>query len=328
MPLTARIVRVSQGDWCCAAIREVFSPTFYRRIVEGLDELTWSESRQSFYRQREVNLMDNDYYGALFDENIRSQIAASVGQFFGETLDAGFDIAAHKMITGDYIDVHTDANKHGETHRMTITLNETWSVTEGGVLLILNDGSISSVRDAWLPTSNNGFIFKITDSSYHAVSPIVGPQPRYSLILTFKSKDDVDERRPNWMPFVLHEDVVCAVSTAGYMGISAGTFDAPYKYDLFSSTEKLQRYVGGHLENAPDKWSYENSCSMNVDQHGNQPKGSDKDRTERIGGLRRIPPILVVRRKSGKFCLVDGSHRLSFAHDGGMPVGVAVYDEL
>jgi hypothetical protein len=43
--------------------------------------------------------------------------------------------------------------------------------------------------------------------------------------------------------------------------------------------------------------------------------------------LRRIPPVLVVRRKSGRFCLVDSSHRLSYASDNGMSVGVAVFDE-
>lgn len=82
------------------------------------------------------------------------------------------------------------------------------------------------------------------------------------------------------------------------------------------------------MENAPENWSYQKSSSMNVDQHGNQPKGSDIDRVKLVRELKRIPPILVVRRKNGRFCLVDGSHRLSFADDSEMPIGVAMYDEL
>lgn len=37
---------------------------------------------------------------------------------------------------------------------------------------------------------------------------------------------------------------------------------------------------------------------------------------------------MTVRRKNGQFVLVDGSHRLGFANDRGMPIGVAVFDEF
>lgn len=327
MPLTARLVRVSQDEWSCAAITNVFSIPFYTRIVQGLDHLVWSEAVQSFYRQREVNLKGIPYYDNLFDKHVRSQIAHSLSLFFHNELDSDFDIAAHMMITGDYIGVHTDANEHGETHRMTITLNDDWSVSDGGVLLTLNDGALSSVRDAWLPTANNGFVFEISESSYHAVSPIVGHRPRYSLILTFKSARAAHTSQPSWMPFVLQEDVESASSTAGHMGISSETFRKSYKFIEFNSVDEFSCYVGSQLENAPSQWSYRKGTSINVDQNGHQPKGTDKKRIDAVKKLRRIPPILIVRRKSGRFFLVDGSHRLSHANDAGTSLGVAVFDE-
>lgn len=327
MPLNTRIARVSQDDWSCAAVRSVFSTEFYNQIVAGLNHLKWSEAIQIFYRQREVNLKGDPYYETLFNERVRAQIAHSVGLFFGADIAIDFDIAAHKMIHGDYIGPHTDANDHGETHRLTVTLNDDWEASDGGVLLSLNDGAFSSIRDAWLPTANNGFLFEISEQSYHAVSPIVGQRPRYSLILTFKRIGDVRIKNPIWTPFVLYSDVENATSTASHIDISAATFEDTYQFIEFQTADELRTFVGGQLDNSPTKWSYRSGMSMNVDQHGRQSKGTDSERTAAVRQLRRIPPILLVRRKSGRFCLVDGSHRLCHANDELTSIGVAVFNE-
>lgn len=327
MSLTARMERVSQDDWSCAAVSNVFPLHFYQQIVSGLPELKWAEAAKDFYRQREVNLADNAHFRALFNVQVRGQIVHAIGSFFGVTLGANFDIAAHKMITGDYIGVHTDANQFGETHRMTITLNDGWTVEEGGVLLALNGGGLNSLRDAWLPTANNGFLFAISQNSYHAVTPIVGMRPRYSLILTFKRVNHETKKGPTWTPFVLQSDLQSATVTAGYMGISVSTFDKPYKYVEFDSVDGLRDFVKNQLDNAPSHWTYQQGSSINVDQFGNQPKGTDADRVAVVSQLRRIPPLLLVRRKSGQYCLVDGSHRLSHATDRRMGIGIAIFDE-
>jgi len=325
--LTARAVRVSQDDWHCAALCNIFAPSFYSRIIGGLEQLVWTEAIQNFYSQREVNLKGNPYFEELFSDDVRSTIIDSIGSFFGERLRSDFDIAAHKMISGDFIDVHTDSNDHNETHRMTVTLNDGWSLSDGGILLALNSGAISSVRDAWLPTANNGFVFKISESSYHAVTPILGSRPRYSLIITFKRSGVSCTKEPTWIPFVLQSDVECATATAAHMGISPETFTAPFKYSEFGTVDDLRSFVSGHLYNAPKQWSYKKGTSINVDHNGNQPKGTDADRVDAVRKLRRIPPIIVVRRKTGCYCLVDGSHRLSHAHDESLSIGVALYEE-
>lgn len=327
MPLNARLARLSQDDWCYAATRFVFSDGFYRALVAGLDGLKWTEATQSFYKQREVNLKDSTYYQALFDGRARESISRTVGSFFGVEVGADFDIAAHKMINGDYIGVHTDENRQGETHRMTVTLNDSWSVTDGGVLLALKGGALDSIRDAWLPTANNGFLFEISERSFHAVTPIVGSKPRYSLIITFKRKGDRASSSTQWSPFPLNSDVQNAVSTAGHMGIEAITFEGAYRFVEFESIKGLKGLVGGQLHNTPTGWSYSQGSSINVDQHGRQPKGTDSERIAVIEQLRRIPPVLIVKRINGDFVLVDGSHRLSQAVDKETTVGVVIFDE-
>ena len=66
---------------------------------------------------------------------------------------------------------------------------------------------------------------------------------------------------------------------------------------------------------------------MNVDQNGFQFKGPDSARVDAIATLRRIPPIIVVKRKSGDYTLVDGSHRLSYASDQKTGVAIIVFQE-
>lgn len=327
MPLNVRIARVSQDDWPCAAVCNVFSPHFYSLILRGLDGLKWTDAVQHFYRQREVNLSGNSYYDELFNEQVRIRMVRSVGSFFGVKLNVDFDIAAHKMLTGDFIGVHTDANDLGETHRLTVTLNDSWSASDGGVLLALNRGDLTSIRDAWLPTANNGFLFEISETSYHAVSPIVGIRPRFSLILTFKAVDREHPRGQTWTPFALQDDIDSATLTAGHMGITGSTFENPYEFIEFATVSALRDFVGDRLDNAPSLWSYRRGTSINVDLQGHQPRGSDDARLRAVSQLRRIPPIVLVRRKSGSFCLVDGSHRLSHANDHAMRIGVAVFEE-
>lgn len=327
MSLNARVARLSQDDWCCAALQGVFSESFYRQILAGLDGLQWAEARQAFYLQREIDLKDSPYYKTLFDTRVRQEMANAASQFFSARLRADFDIAAHKMVKGDYIGVHTDENSHGETHRMTVTLNDQWAASDGGVLLSLNGGSLSSIRDAWLPTGNNGFLFEVSERSFHAVTPIVGDRARYSLILTFKRLDSASLCKSlTWSPFPLHLDLQDAISTAGHMDIPASTFTSRYQFEEFDSVRDLEAFVSGRLRNAPSWWTYSKGKSMNVDQHGQQPKGSDADRTAAVSKLRRIPPVVIVKHSDGNFYLVDGSHRLSYATDRQANIGVVVFD--
>lgn len=327
MPLNPRIAKLSQDDWACAALQDVFIPDFYSELVAGLGNLKWSVASQRFYRQREVNLRGIEHYERLFNRARRSRIASDLGIFFGVEFEEDFDVAAHKMVHGDFIDAHTDANHHGETHRLTVTLNDDWGVQDGGVLLCLNGRSLQSLRDAWLPTANNGFLFEISDSSFHAVTPITGSTPRYSLIMTFKRKRYA-AFGGDWVPFPMGSDVVCATSTGSHMGIPAETFSTPYRIVPCKSVVDLRQIVGDVIDNAPDGWSYRSGYSVNVDRSGQPHVQSDSERINAVRSLNRVPPIILVRRKSGRHCLVDGSHRLSFATDANANITAVVFDEV
>ena len=123
---TAKLAKLSQDDWPCAAMQDILDEPTYLRVIEGLDSIVWEEAHKDFYIQREANLAHNDHYKKLFNPHLLQNIRAGMESFFDVSLDQTIDIVAHKMIKGDYIGVHTDMNSHGETHRLTIMLNETW----------------------------------------------------------------------------------------------------------------------------------------------------------------------------------------------------------
>jgi len=318
---------IAQDTWACAAVRRVFSDLVYERLRQAMKGLDWQEAAQKFYRQREVYLNEIPEFAFLFSDPSVLNIIQIVETFFGVQVESSFDVAAHQMIEGDFIDVHTDQNDCGETHRLTITMNDTWRLVDGGVLLAMNEGDVRTNFGAWLPTRNNGFLFEICDRSFHAVTPVTGRAPRYSLIFTFRAKKSNGSIDKPPVPFPLLRDLESARSTASHMDIDSASFDGAYEYQFFDRTSMFRDFLSSRLENAPSDWSYRSGNSINVDLDGKQPKGTDAERIDTIRRLKRVPPIIVVRRKSGAYTLVDGSHRLSFAQDFGEGIGVAFFQE-
>ena len=151
MQINAKIARLSQDHWHCATLKDIFDNEFLIKIVDGLSTINWVEAKKSFYTQREENLRLNKYYQEVFSEDICNDIIEKMQFFFDEKFEIGFDITAHQMLDGDFIGIHTDSNPYGESHRLTLMLNESWSVDQGGVLLALNGNSLKDIRDAWLP---------------------------------------------------------------------------------------------------------------------------------------------------------------------------------
>lgn len=327
MQITTKIARLSQDDWHCATLENIFEEKILNEIILNLSDISWTEAKKNFYIQREANLNSHDSYKSIFSEHVSRNILKSVEMFFDEEFEEKFDIVAHKMIDGDYIGIHTDTNIYGESHRLTLMLNESWTLEQGGILLSLKNNSLKNIRDAWLPIANTGFLFEITDKSYHAVTPIKGHIPRYSVIFTFKKINNNCKKKSLWSSFPLTTDLSHAISTASFIGINNNTFNDKYTIKKFSSIAEFEFYIGGVLDNAPTGFSYKNGNSINVDQNGNQSKGSDQDRINTIKLLKRIPPIIIVKRVNGCFTLVDGSHRLSFAKDNNLDLCVAFYEE-
>lgn len=323
------LLNLPDGGRFGSAITRVFPPKIYRDLHREIRGLDWQEAQRHFYRQRERNLAKVPIFEQIFNDRVRTAIADAAGAYFCEALDTDFDVAAHKMIEGDFIGVHTDENDLGEAFRMAVTLNEGWKIEDGGILLTLKSGKVTDLDGAWLPSRNNGLIFRIGESSYHAVTPVASKIPRYSLIFTFKRAAGraVPKVWQRWYPFPLKSDIEEARYTAGKMGVPQDTFDHEYSYYGFNNSEELLDFVDGELANTPRDLTYATPGACNVDEFGKQPRGTDRQRIDAISRFPRLPPICLVHRHSEGWLLANGSHRLSHAVDNGNSICAVVFHE-
>jgi hypothetical protein len=117
-------------------------------------------------------------------------------RLFGITLSPRFDLAAHRMLPGHRIGLHTDCPAHGtETHRLLVNLNPGFEDEQGGhlILLDLHDPEESAVIVR--PLHNSAVAMEFSDHSWHCVDEIRMGK-RYSLVYSFWTEDSassVDE---------------------------------------------------------------------------------------------------------------------------------------
>lgn len=213
----------SQKNWKYCVLSQVFSDDLLEHILNKLKKLEWLEVEHSFYKQREYNLLESKDFKALFSEEFLGNLRENVEKYFQIKLKKDISVVAHKMIKGDYIGIHTDMNKYGETHRLTLLLNDEWDVDDGGIFLTLNEHNLESISSAWLPMINTGVLFEICEQSFHAVTPINGKKERLSIIITFSEESKSEGKvkyNYNWLPFPLEKDIENAKYTASLMGLN------------------------------------------------------------------------------------------------------------
>jgi hypothetical protein len=97
-------------------------------------------------------------------------------------------ITAHKLTTGQFIDVHNDAPSPGlETHRLVLHLGRSSIQGSGGELRIHNSANAADIFRILPPTHNSAIGLCLSHRSYHSVSRM-GDWIRYTIIFSFWSQ--------------------------------------------------------------------------------------------------------------------------------------------
>jgi hypothetical protein len=295
---TARIFDWSDEDWNFAFLCDALPPDIYTELVDGLETIEWREASTSFYTQREANLATNDYYRTVLSPDRLGGIRALVEDFFGCEVERKIEVAAHQLVCGDQIGIHSDCNSLGETHRLTIHLNRDWGQEQGGVLVALRDRDFSTATHAWLPRANTGFLFEIGCRSFHAVTSVQGVAPRYSIVFTFRAKRTgaaavVPLKR--WLPFPVVSDLESASAACERLGIGAKALEGNFRY-------ATRDEILGMAADQPWRAS-------------EYPPAADGS----------LAPIIAVQKRDGRLVVVEGAHRLPHADDTLDRVRVAVF---
>lgn len=141
---------------------------------------------ESFYRQDEHTLRPGTEFAesalsALANAPAEEEVLAIVSRVAGHrcTSSATF---IHRMLPTDFIELHNDANAHGEILRLCWLIGA--DAVQGGALLLhdLAGGVVRRVphrRDAW-------FAFRLLPESLHSVEPVAdGSAPRWSVVFSW-----------------------------------------------------------------------------------------------------------------------------------------------
>lgn len=94
-------------------------------------------------------------------------------------------VAAHKLLPGQGIGIHTDRPSGGtETHRFVLHINRDFDDSFGGHLLFFREKDEAALAQIVRPLHNSAAAFALSDRSFHAVNDVTDGV-RYSVIFSF-----------------------------------------------------------------------------------------------------------------------------------------------
>lgn len=161
-----------------------------RAMAEEFQQLPWRLSSAEFYDQHEVSLLDRDWpvgpAVGLFQRAMQSEeLACVLAGIVGARRLLVSDIACHLSKKGQSIGIHNDMSDDRETCRLTIHLTKEWQENDGGHFVVFKNPTVDDAVAAYPPLYNTAVLFRISNSSFHAVSKVSSDQPRLSVVVAF-----------------------------------------------------------------------------------------------------------------------------------------------
>lgn len=111
----------------------------------------------------------------LRESHFLDSIRVFMEKSFSIELKKDVDVAAHKLVSGYRMGIHSDFGPIGQTHRLLVQLNRGWTTQQGGLLMLFDEESPTEIKDIhriYLPCHRTGIGFEISQQSFHAVSPV------------------------------------------------------------------------------------------------------------------------------------------------------------
>lgn len=172
-------------------VPEVFEASFAEALARDIESLPWRLATTDFYEQYEDSLIDTErpYAGTALDALREVAMSPEFADLISSVTGQGpldvVDVACHRSIAGQQIGIHNDFYPEGEVCRFTIHLNPNWSLRDGGLFVTFAAADSAAVRAAYLPAMNSALLFEISPASFHAVTEVTAPRPRYSIVVSF-----------------------------------------------------------------------------------------------------------------------------------------------
>ncbi len=175
-----------------AVSRWAIVPQLAERTLEWMEtSAPWVLRIASFYEQWEIHLDEEELPEGIRDLLSPATVDGLARELLPDLVGARelIEVTAHRMVAGQTIRIHNDFRPDGETHRVLIQLNRGWADDQGGLLMLFGSGRVEDVQRVIRPVHGSGFGFRISESSFHAVSTITGGE-RFTLVYSFRETAD------------------------------------------------------------------------------------------------------------------------------------------
>ena len=164
------------------------TPSAERALLDWFETgAPWKQVSQDFYDQYEFSLLDVDLPGAaagMVDPSELGLLRRELSEQFATSLSPQVNIVAHKLVTGQRIEIHNDHLPSGETHRLTVQLNRGLVDEDGGLIMLFNSNDAADVHRILRPVSGTALGFEISPASHHAVSRMHAGE-RFTIVYSF-----------------------------------------------------------------------------------------------------------------------------------------------
>jgi hypothetical protein len=140
------------------------------KCISMLESLEWERRSSEFYRFSVPR--DRSEYDRLLQllsgSGFLAEARITFERGFGSNLDDRIYLEVHRYEQGCGIGPHTDALTL--EIRCIVNLNRSWRVESGGIWIIAADSALQLQRSYLPSTSNTGFAFPTSSTSYHALT--------------------------------------------------------------------------------------------------------------------------------------------------------------
>lgn len=164
------------------------SPEAGQVWLDWLETTTsWELTKTGFYEQYEFSLLHvalAPTVQRLVCPETLETLRFWMSRHFGTTLSERVDVTAHKLIPNQTIRVHNDFIPGGESHRLLVQLNRSWTPSHDGYLMLFSGPEPEMVRKVIEPRSGSMQAFAISPRSFHAVSTVHGGE-RFTFVYSF-----------------------------------------------------------------------------------------------------------------------------------------------
>lgn len=185
---------ISAAKYKRICISNFLDSDYAMKCAKDIEDLsTWKRHETDWFSQDDMHLDDNKI--EILPQSLDNLAYVLLSEHFQKYIQAitGFhslcqpSLVAHRMVAGDYVDVHNDFIPGGDIIRCILYFDPYVLLRKepSGLFLALGSENVSDVIDIFQPIHNSLVIFEISPFSLHAVTKIEKGH-RFSVILSYK----------------------------------------------------------------------------------------------------------------------------------------------